>query len=159
MWPSKKVYLQDTMAAVNPADDRRKRHEDSSLDQKEVSSEDYSVQSVTSITRIDHREDNERRVLVLYTGGTIGMKRGPDNKLGPQLFASAMALKCSRVDVPGFQNIFRRVDVFRLLFHFFLPLFITGLLLLSGYIGVVESAPNCDVSVCCYVLLIRAVWS
>nr|CAD7266902.1 unnamed protein product [Timema shepardi] len=71
------------MAAVNPTGDRRKRHEDSCLDHKDVSSEDYSVQSVTSITRIDHRESNERRVLVLYTGGTIGMKRGPDNTLVP----------------------------------------------------------------------------
>nr|CAD7448410.1 unnamed protein product [Timema bartmani]CAD7462608.1 unnamed protein product [Timema tahoe] len=46
----------------------------------------------------------------------------------------------------------------QLFFHFFLPLFIAELLLLPDYIGVVEGAPNCDVIVCCYVLLIRAVW-
>nr|CAD7443332.1 unnamed protein product [Timema bartmani] len=46
----------------------------------------------------------------------------------------------------------------KLFFHFFLPLFITGLLLLPDYIGIVEAVPNCDVIVCCYILLIRAVW-
>nr|CAD7449033.1 unnamed protein product [Timema bartmani] len=80
-------------------------------------------------------------------------------KLGPQLLDSALALKCSCVDVPGFQNIFRRGDVFSLFFHFFLPLFIARLLLLPDYISVVEGAPNCDVIICCYVLLIRAVWA
>nr|CAD7426884.1 unnamed protein product [Timema monikensis] len=33
-----------------------------------------------------------------------------------------------------------------------------GLMLLHDYIGVIEAAPNCDVIVCCFVLLIRAVW-
>nr|CAD7400426.1 unnamed protein product [Timema poppensis] len=51
-------------------------------------------------------------------------------------------------------NIFHRGDVFRLFF----PLFIAGLLLLPDYIDGVEGAPNCDVIVCCYVVLIRAVW-
>nr|CAD7259484.1 unnamed protein product [Timema shepardi] len=54
-------------------------------------------------------------------------------------------------------NIFRRGDVFRLFFHFFLSLFIGGLLLLPDYIGAIEGAPNC-VIVCCYILLICAVW-
>nr|CAD7450248.1 unnamed protein product [Timema bartmani] len=58
-------------------------------------------------------------------------------ELEPQLFASALALK--------------------FFFHFFLPLFIAGLLLLPDYIGIVEDAPNCDVIVCCYVLLIHVV--
>nr|CAD7602678.1 unnamed protein product [Timema genevievae] len=55
------------------------------------------------------------------------------------------------------KNIFRCGDVFRFFFHFFLPLFIAGLLLLPDYIGIVEDAPNCDVIVCCYVLLIHVV--
>nr|CAD7196077.1 unnamed protein product [Timema douglasi] len=55
-------------------------------------------------------------------------------------------------------NIFHRGDIFRLFFHFFLPLFIAGLLLLPDYIGGVEGAPNCDVIVYCYLLLIRAIW-
>nr|CAD7445458.1 unnamed protein product [Timema bartmani] len=55
------------------------------------------------------------------------------------------------------KNIFHCGDVFRFFFHLFLPLFIAELLLLHNYIGVVEGAPNCDVIICCYVLLIRAV--
>nr|CAD7459319.1 unnamed protein product [Timema tahoe] len=46
---------------------------------------------------------------------------------------------------------------YKFFFHFFLPLFIAGLLLLPDYIGIVEDAPNCDVIVCCYVLLIHVV--
>nr|CAD7598001.1 unnamed protein product [Timema genevievae] len=46
----------------------------------------------------------------------------------------------------------------KLFFQFFLALFIAGLLQLPDYIGVVEVDPNCVVIVCCYVLLIRAVW-
>nr|CAD7199120.1 unnamed protein product [Timema douglasi] len=47
-------------------------------------------------------------------------------------------------------NIFCGGDVFRLFSHFFLPLFITGFLLLPDYIGVVLGAPNCDVIIYCY---------
>ncbi|CAG2061251.1 unnamed protein product [Timema podura] len=56
------------------------------------------------------------------------------------------------------KNQINKMDTSTLFLHFFLPLFIAGLLLLPDYIGVVKSAPNCDIIVCCYVLLIRAVW-
>nr|CAD7570684.1 unnamed protein product [Timema californicum] len=41
-----------------------------------------------------------------------------------------------------FQNIFRHGNVFRLFFHFFLPLFIAGLLLLPDYISVIEGTSS-----------------